>query len=221
MEEEQFVETIRQDYDIDNNDTVIPHGDWITGVFKQSTPEHQPKMDVQIVIMHTAHKLLGRRWPPNQPQASGRVSIIADTGAQTCTSGPEILSSLQCPASFLLKTRHRINGITKDGLDLMGALLVCITSGDRATKQIMYVCRNTSGVFLSQTALKQLGVIAHDFPVADHVPTSQSTATEMQQQPQKQTRAKCGTRSHIRSSRKGPIRRNGSEHTRMDNSIFR
>ena len=132
--------------------------------------------------------------PRSQPQANACVSIVADTGAQTCTSGQEILSSLKCPSSFLLKTRHRINGITKDGLDVMGALLIRITAGGRVTKQIMYICRNTSGVFLSQTALKQLGIIPNNFPEADSFPTatSQSYTTCTQQHLQKQARAKCG-----------------------------
>lgn len=143
----------------------INHGNWTEGgIFIGKGPEPQPKVEITISLLHGKHTVLGKKWPISQPQPSSVVSVVADSGAQTCTSGPEILSILGCPESYLLKTRHPINGITGNSLAMMGALLLNIKSGSRTAKVIMYVCRNVSGIFLSQTALKQLAILPSDFP---------------------------------------------------------
>ena len=98
------------------------------------------------------------------------LTAIADTGAQTCTSGRDILLKLGCSEKYLLKTHHRIKGITNSRLSILGILVVKVESGTRKTTQLMYICDNTDGIYLSLTALKELGMIARSFLVADKFP---------------------------------------------------
>ena len=186
-----FVPRIQEDIDADGH-VVIKHGNWTRdGVFIAKKPEPQPRMRVNVSLLHNEHSILGKKWSHNRPKNCGVASVIADSGAQTCTSGPEILSTLNCPASYMLKTHHPINGITGDSLDVMGALLLKLEMEGRETRVVMYICRNASGIFLSQTALKQLGVLPLDFPAADSFPASTSHC-DATAAPTHGTHAKCG-----------------------------
>ncbi len=53
------------------------------------------------------------------------VTCITDTGPQT--SGPEILSKLNIPKTYLIPTSHRIMGVTQSFMDIIGVIMVKIT----------------------------------------------------------------------------------------------
>ena len=82
-------------------------------------------MDVNITIRHDAHRAFKSRDIGSRHTIYSTKKIcnaVADSGAQTLTSGAEILEIFNCPMSYLIMTRHRINGITSDGLQVIGAL---------------------------------------------------------------------------------------------------
>ena len=95
------------------------------------------------------------------------VTVMADTGAQTVIPGPEVMTLLGVPQSYLVQTRQKIIGITNNTLYVLGALLVRISAYDRDTWQIVYVCKNTKVIYLSQSALTDVVVIPEDFPTAN------------------------------------------------------
>ena len=84
-----------------------------------------------------------------------------DTGAQTCSSDPEILKVLGCTSNILIPTSH---GIMDDQLHIKGIVFMSIRVGLKVTRQVIYVSENTSGFYLSELALKDLGLIPHNFP---------------------------------------------------------
>lgn len=150
----------------------IPHQEWQEGKFVDSSPKSHPEVKVQLTVMHAAHEKLGRHISPSvKTRMMNDVHHVAcaDTGAMTCTSGPELLQVLRCPRHYMLRTTHRIQGVTGDGLQIIGTLMVRIALGDHVTRQVVYITNNTSGLYLSESALRDLQVIHPEFP--DPLPT--------------------------------------------------
>ena len=171
----------------------IPHIIWNGDRFQEQHPEKPPLLPVKVSILHKAHSKMHKWWTSKASvkYTEKEIMSLADTGAQTCTSGKEILTALNCPKNYLIKTRHRIKGITDSRLHILGALMLRMNAGGRETKQIVYVCDNAKGFYISQTALKELGVILVNFPVTDAIPTpSDCHATSQEEDAQK--RASCG-----------------------------
>ena len=143
----------------------IPHLVWKGSEFCKEAPEPSPTISVSVAIMQHAHKSFGRPLPGKSgiPDET-KLQAFADTCAQTCTSGPEIMEQLHCPASALVPTSHGIHGITENSLSILGALLLQITAGGHQTNQVVYVAKNIKGFYLSQTAMKDLNLIPSTFP---------------------------------------------------------
>ena len=116
--------------------------------------------------MHGAHERFGCRWKGSRVGYDKPKSFdsTADTGCQTCTAGADVIRQL-CPDEYLVPTRHRIVGITDASLHIIGMALLQITGeSGKQTRQVVYVSENISGLYLSESALKELGVIDKDFP---------------------------------------------------------
>ena len=116
--------------------------------------------------MHAAHQALGKRWQGSRKGIFDTISAeaVADTGCQTCTAGQEILEQVNCPQSYMIPSSHRIVGITDDSLGIVGAILLRITLGGKTTQHMVYISDNIKGLFLSKTALTDLGIINKSFP---------------------------------------------------------
>ena len=93
---------------------------------------------------------------------------LADTGCQTCTAGMDFLEHIGCPTSYLVPTNHRIKGITKAGLGIIGSVMMRFQLGNQVTRQMVHISNNIKGLYLSETALMELGVIHRDFPEQEH-----------------------------------------------------
>ena len=162
-----------------NNSIVIPHMVWNGTEFCKEAPEAPPAMTVQVSLMQHAHRSFGRKLENTHlPPTECQLKAFTDTCAQTCTSGPEILEQLCCPASFLIPTSHGIHGITEKPLEIMGALLLTVKTGGHQTHQVVYVAKNINGLYLSQTALKDLQIIPHSFPNGTSSSAVHATVTE-------------------------------------------
>lgn len=153
--------------------TNVPHLEWNGDRFQRSSPELPPSMAAEITMMPGIHATFGRiPKKPVSPRAHP-VLAFADTGAQTCSAGPEIQKLLGYPDGYLVSTTHRIRSITDDRLRIKGVLFLRIRVGTKETRQAVYVSDNTSGFYLSQTALKDLDLLPFDFPTS----LSQSSST--------------------------------------------
>ena len=146
--------------------------EWQDNSFIPARPESPPKIDISIKILEKTHEQFGKK---NGPIITDILTeAIADSGCQTCTAGPELLNKLKCPRAYLVKTKHKIVGITHAPLDILGTLFLRITYGGRSSSQMVYVSKNCKGFYLSQTAMKDLGIVSESFP------NSISASTESQ-----------------------------------------
>ena len=59
-----------------------------------------------------------------------------------------------------------VKGIAHFPVTILGALFLKVSAGGMCTEQIVYIAREAGSFILSETALKELGVLAEDFPVA-------------------------------------------------------
>ena len=143
--------------------------EWDGAAFTPQKPAPSPVLHVNISIMHSAHKKLGVNWSGSRKgtyQSQG-VDAIADTGCQTSTAGIEFLESIGCPESYLVPTRHQIIGINTESLGIIGSILLRIECGGRVTRQMVHISRNISGLYISRTACKELGLLTDHFPNPD------------------------------------------------------
>ena len=136
--------------------------EWKEQSFSPQRPEPPPNVHVKVDIIRQTHERFGKTTPLSLKQ--GATQAVADSGCQTCTAGPEILSLLNCPKSYLISTRHKTIGITGSPLEIMGALFLKFELNDHHSNQMVYVSKNCKGLYLSQTAMKDLGIVEESFP---------------------------------------------------------
>ncbi|XP_057299519.1 uncharacterized protein LOC130630139 [Hydractinia symbiolongicarpus] len=153
----------------------VPHGQWENDKFIEQKPSPQPTVNISISLNSSAHQKLCKSFSLNKLQPT-RVSAIADTGAQTCTAGIELLSQLNCSKNALIKTRHRLRAVNNNDISIKGAIIADITVGTSTTTEIVYLCDKVKGFFLSKTALKKLNIVHSTFP--EQIATSQLNATD-------------------------------------------
>ena len=132
--------------------------------FHATKPNPAPLIRVTCKVIVENHVMYGRtlKKKPSQTSKDG----LADTGAQVCTAGPELLTSLRIDVSFLIPTQLEVKGITHLPVTMLGALFLEVSSNGMCTKQIVYIAREARSLILSESALKDLGVIPPDFPMA-------------------------------------------------------
>ena len=143
-----------------------PHMEWDGHDFVPQPPAPSPFITVKATLMEAAHTKLGVRWRGSRKGAfiSQNTKGLSDTGCQTCTAGTDFLQHIGCPRSYLIPTSHRISGITKAGLDIIGSVMVRFEIGGEVSRQMVHISERIHGLYFSETALKQLGVIHRDFP---------------------------------------------------------
>ena len=126
--------------------------------------------------MHTVHEKFGSRWSGSRKgtHTPRKANAVTDSGCQTCSAGTDFLKDIGCPEAYLVPTSHRIVGITTSSLDIIGAVFLRIEVEGRITRQMVHISRNTHGLYLSETALPDLGLVHADFP--HPIPKNQSRA---------------------------------------------
>ena len=129
--------------------------------FERRVPTAPPTIDVQAKIMRDVHIGFGIRC---ESEKSTQLTAVTDTGCQTSTAGEDIMQKLGIKQRHLIPTCHRIIGITDTRLKILGVVMLQIELNGNLTRQMVYISSNSSGLYLSETALKELGVIDKGFP---------------------------------------------------------
>ena len=143
-----------------------PHMEWDGHTFTPTLPAPPPRLDVTATMMPSAHGKLGVKWTGSRHglHKSHTVTSLADSGCQTTTAGVDFLESIGCPQSYLIPTSHQIIGITSSSLDLLGAVMIRFDHNGKTARQMVHISSKLHGLYLSNTALKQLGLLSEDFP---------------------------------------------------------
>ena len=142
--------------------TTLSHMEWKESSFTPSRHEQPPKITVSVEILQQTHHRFGKK--SCLPTTHTTTEAVADSSFQTCAAGPELLTKLKCPRAYLVKTGHRIVGITDSILSIIGTVYLRIHRGGRLSNQMVYISENFWEFYLSQTAMKDLGIINYSFP---------------------------------------------------------
>lgn len=149
--------------------------EWLGNTFKSQRPAIPPSLTLDVVLDQRHQKEFGK--PLRHQPRSTPVTAIADSGCQTCTAGLDFLPLMGCTASDVIPTNHRIVGITNSPLGIIGVLFATLNLGTRKSHQMIYISRNCHGLYLSQTAMKDLAIIDDSFPLQT---SNCSIGTEME-----------------------------------------
>ena len=147
---------------------IVPHLEWVPPLsrFAHRNPPQLPRMDVRIEVLKETHAAFHHPVITKAPQEVS-VNAIADTGAQTCACGLDVLNKIGVSENDLIPTNHRINGVTSSSMDIAGVLFAAISANGLTSKQVIYVGRNIQGLFLSIKTLQELGSVSPSFPNVD------------------------------------------------------
>jgi hypothetical protein len=153
---------------------LVPHMEWVESLdrFAQRRPHQLPRLSVDVSVLTETHTAFHKHISLNTNSNQGKclTDAIADTGAQTCACGLDVIRALGISEQDLVPTSHRITSVTSAAMDIAGVLFASISAKGQVTKQAIYVGRNIEGLFLSVKALHDLGSIPSAFPVP--VPTT-------------------------------------------------
>ena len=145
------------------------HMEWEGDRFVREIPKEQPMLGVRCKVLHREHE----RWNKVLPESTRRKvkkaadgSSLADTGSQVCIGGKDLIEALNIPVSYLVPTNLNVTGVTRKGMTLLGVMFAELTAGDRKTRQVVYITKESRKFILSEAALKELGVIPQSFPKA-------------------------------------------------------
>lgn len=152
-------------------------------------PAMPPSIQVHLSINIDAHRQLSKKPALATQQPNIQMSATADTGAQTCTAGIELLSQLGLHVDDLLKTQHRLRAVDNKNLSVKGAIIADIHVNSITITEMIYVCDCVKGLFLSQTALKKLNLIHQNFP---HSPSESLINSTQSDELLKDPIAECG-----------------------------
>ena len=111
---------------------------------------------------------------------------MADTGCQSCLAGTSVMSKLGLTTGDLIPVNLRMHAANNNNIDILGATILRLTdtSSRKTTRQMVYITRHVSKLFLSREARTDLGIIHPTFskPIAacnamDGDPGKQPNAT--------------------------------------------
>lgn len=145
----------------------IPHVEWKGNGFHPATPTTSPRIKVDITVLDDCHRTFGRKMPWSRRRATvgpTEVLAVADTGAQTCCAGPEILDKLNVPRGYLVPTSHLSVGIDQQRLQILGVALVSIKASGTTAYHPLYITQGCRGLYLSRQAQVDLGIINKSYP---------------------------------------------------------
>ena len=118
-----------------------------------------PSETVEIAIVSRTYAAFGRIPTVTVSDHSCRIHVLADMGAQTCSSRTEIWRILRFSNGHLVPTTRQTHDITNNQLHVKGVLFMRRRVGSRETRQAVYVEYNMPDLYLSQTALKYLNLL--------------------------------------------------------------
>ena len=123
---------------------IVPHMEWHADRFIPRRPNPLPSIRIKTEIIQGAHEEFSR---PIAQDKCARVSrhegivAFADSGAQTCACGFDVLHELGLNERDLIPTSHRILGVTMTSMDIAGVFLAKISTGTTYTRQVVYVSK--------------------------------------------------------------------------------
>ena len=142
----------------------IFNGQWI-----ERKSEPHPTIKVVITPSPADHLALGHPLSDTCRPHSVRVTMIADSGCQSCIMPVDMAYKMGLSQGDFIPVKLKMRGASGEDLCVCGGIAVDISTTDlagfsRCTKQMMYLSDRMSTAFLSKEAMVSLGILQADFP---------------------------------------------------------
>ena len=113
-----------------------------------------------------------------------KISVIPDTGCQSCLAGLKFFDMLGISKSQLIPVRIQMAAANRSKINILGAAIVNFSgknpNGDTVqTKQMVYATDATNRVYISEEACAQLGMLPTKFPLIGATSGIVVTAAQM------------------------------------------
>ena len=159
----------------------------------QAPVEPHPVVDLTVSIDQSDYDHLRLPCPKMRPM---KCSVVVDSGCQSVLLGLKMFNQFGLKKSCLVPVKGQMSAINGEGIDILGAVFLRLEGKDAnngaivKTAVMAHVSRATDRFFISQQAMRELGIISHDFPKVQ-APLMNAAAAVAEQKV-----APCGCPSH-------------------------
>ena len=132
------------------------------GRWRRGQVEPHGRVKVRLEVCSDAYGQVGAT-PPSCARST-TASGLADTGAQMCLAGRNVMSRMGLSEDDLLEPMVRVAVANDVMLPLLGVAFVTMTgNGGAQSGQMLYFADGVTDMFVSKAALRDLGAIPEDF----------------------------------------------------------
>ena len=99
-----------------------------------------------------------------------KVTVVTDSGCQSSLLGLQTMHKLGLKKSCLVPVKGKMSAINGEGINILGAVFLRLEGTDASTGQAVqtavmaHVTESTDRFYISRQAMRELGIIPHDFP---------------------------------------------------------
>ena len=125
-----------------------------------------------------------------------KATIVADSGCQSSLMGLKYMYKLGLKKSCLIPVKGKMSAINGEGINILGAVFLRLEGTDESTGQavqtavMVHVSESTEKFYISCQAMRELGIIPHDFPKVHARVTNAATSNNEVEM------ASCGCPKH-------------------------
>lgn len=129
--------------------------------------QQQPFINLKASVHPDDYTSLGFKL--DVPPQTSTLSVMADTGCQSCLAGIDVLHQLGLSERDLIPVTMKMHAANNNMIKIIGAAVLRFSGramNDKMieTRQIVYITNSTTKVFLSREACVTLGIISRTFP---------------------------------------------------------
>ena len=141
------------------------HTGWTTRKHK-----NHPMVTVSIDVAKEDFHHFNFPLPSNKTFSSVNRIAVADTGAMITVAGTNLMKSLGLTINDLIPVSMKLSAANSTKLNILGAMFIKITGKKfdseklLQTRQLCYIQEDDEKIYLSESALKDLGIIPESFP---------------------------------------------------------
>ena len=142
---------------------IFEHGNWV----QRNNPRHST-VSIKFSVGSEDHRLFKHPVSDvNRLKPAVHESVV-DTGCMALVVPPKVAYGLGLRSRDLIPCKVRLTGAGKRDLGTLGAFVANMSATAPggavvSTKQLAYVCTKVDQVYLSKTAMQDLGIVSKDF----------------------------------------------------------
>ena len=145
---------------------VLKHHIFENGEWKSHVAQPHPTVSVTVYIDGEDYNNFHIKPPL---PLSSNVEAVVDSGAQCCVWGWSECQKAGYRRNDLISVQQKLNGVSKSKLTIYGALLLRLHGTSNSGEYydaaaVVYISPDIQRFYMSQTVMKQLGIVPSNFP---------------------------------------------------------